>query len=304
MATLLSPAESLVMLKPNRTPARESVKVTLLWLLAQGLLRIEETTEKKFLGTRKLVYVRPTERSAPPLPPHAASLMDEVRAAQATSGSMQDVVARARQAYGSNLQLFNKRFILPALASRGLVTEDRFLLVFRSWRPTRAGFAEQSRIRSNIDRARTIPALLGSRPAEAAAIALAIGPTILLVKELRPLYRQLSDAMRRHGTADDADPSGWASPAWDSVPSGDTAASGAGDVPSPVGPLDHSSLSFDAAGLGGFDAGGFDLAAFDASAFDALDSGMASFDSGFDAASGGDSGGGDGGGGGGDGGGG
>jgi hypothetical protein len=59
----------------------------------------------------------------------------------------------------------------------------------------------------------------------------------------------------------------------------------------------------DATGLGGFDHGSFDLSAFDAGAFDALDTGMASFDSGFDASvgdGGGGDGGGDGGGGGGD----
>jgi hypothetical protein len=58
----LSPAESLFLLKPNRTPARETVKVTLLSLLAQGIVRLEEQVTKRFIGTRKTVYVRLTQR--------------------------------------------------------------------------------------------------------------------------------------------------------------------------------------------------------------------------------------------------
>jgi hypothetical protein len=74
-------------------------------------------------------------------------------------------------------------------------------------------------------------------------------------------------------------------------------------------PAQPQDQHLDAAGVGAFDPGtfdhnGFDLSAFDAGAFDALDTGMASFDAGFDASvsdgGGGDGGGGDGGGGGGD----
>jgi hypothetical protein len=90
----LSPAESLFLLKPNRTPACETVKVTLLSLLAQGIVRLEEQVTKRFIGTRKTVYVRLTERPLPALPAHAVSLLDQVRAAQADTGSMSDVVKR------------------------------------------------------------------------------------------------------------------------------------------------------------------------------------------------------------------
>jgi hypothetical protein len=47
----LSPTESLFLLKPNRTPARETVKVTLLSLLAQGIVRLEEQVTKRFIGS-------------------------------------------------------------------------------------------------------------------------------------------------------------------------------------------------------------------------------------------------------------
>jgi hypothetical protein len=161
MAALLSPAESLFLLKPNRTPARETVKVTLLSLLAQGLVRLEEQVTKRFIGTRKTVYVRPTRRPVPALPAHTASLLDQVRAAQAYTGSMSDVVTRARQAYGSGLNRFNRDFIIPRLLTRGLI-EGRSVLFLRRYKRTPAGDAEESRIAADIARARSIPELLRS----------------------------------------------------------------------------------------------------------------------------------------------
>jgi hypothetical protein len=125
--------------------------------------------------------------------------------------------------------------------------------------------------------------LLRSNPAEAAAIVLAVGGTILLVSELRPYYRQISEVMRPPGSgADYSDSSGGdaSPPFWNSSDPG--AARSGNAVPG----LDAASI------------GNLDLGAFDAGAFDALDAGMASFDAGFDASVG-DGGGGDGGGGGG-----
>jgi hypothetical protein len=283
----LSPAESLFLLKPNRTPARETVKVTLLSLLAQGIVRLEEQVTKRFIGTRKTVYVRLTQRPVPALPAHAVSLLDQVRAAQADTGSMSDVVKRARQAYGSSLNGFNRDFIVPLLLSRGLI-EERRVLFLRHYKRTPAGDGEESRIAADIARARGIPELLRSNPAEVAALVLAVGGTILLVNELRPYYRQISEVMRPPGTgADYSDSSGGDAslPLWNSS---DPGSAHPGDA---MQGLDAASF------------GSLDLGAFDAGAFDALDAGMASFDAGFDASvgdGGGGDGGGDGGGGGGD----
>ena len=272
----LSPAESLFLLKPNRTPARETVKVTLLSLLAQGIVRLEEQVTKRFIGTRKTVYVRLTQRPVPALPAHAVSLLDQVRAAQADTGSMSDVVKHARQAYGSSLNGFNRDFIIPLLRSRGLI-EERRVLFLRHYKRTPAGDAEESRTAVDITRARRIPELLRSNPAEVAALVLAVGGVILLVNELR---RQISEVMRPPDTgADYSDSSGNPSlPLWDS------------SDPGTVHPGD-AIQSLDAASFGSLD-----LSAFGAGAFDALDAGMASFDAGFDASVGDGGGGGDGGG--------
>ncbi len=275
MATSLIPAEALVLLKLKRTPASEAIKVTMLSLMAQGLLRIEETMEKGFLRQKKVVHIRPTGRTAPTLPPAAASLLEVATAAQVQGGKMIDLVVRARQAYGANLAGFRTRFIDPVLVGRGLIEKERVAFLFNTWRVTPAGAAEQNRINDDIARARTIPALLRSDPKVAAAVALAVGSAILLVPELRPYYRQMSDAMRQH-TSD----------AWDGGDAGDWGAHDGGS-----GTLQHTDLS----GASALDLGSFDLSSFDADAFGALDAGMASFDAGFDASVGGD--GGDGGGG-------
>jgi hypothetical protein len=204
---------------------------------------------------------------------------------------MADVVKHARQAYGANLARFNRDFIVPQLVTRGLL-EERRVLFLTHYKRTAAGDAEESRIAADIARARTIPELIRSNPAEAAAIVLAVGSTILLVGELRPYYRQISEAMRPPPGTGGADSGGGdASPMlWDSSkPAGEHG----GALPSHEG-----AQMLDAASLGNLD-----LSSFDAGAFDALDAGMASFDAGFDASvgdgGGGDGGGGDGGGGGG-----
>jgi hypothetical protein len=126
----LSPAESLFLLKPNRTPARETVKVTLLSLLAQGMMRMEERQTRRFFGKKKTVYMWPRNIAGHP-PPHAAALLDLVRAAQDDTGSMADFAKRAQKAYGANLEKFNRDFIVPALLSRGLI-EERRILIFRT----------------------------------------------------------------------------------------------------------------------------------------------------------------------------
>ena len=181
--------------------------------------------------------------------------------------------------------------------SRGLIEESRILL-FRTYKRTPAGDAEESRIASDIARARTIPELIHSNPAEAAAIILAVGGTILLVNELRPYYRQISDVMRAQTASTDGF-RGF----------GRRRVTDLEFIGHAIPRSRETRQLLDAAGLGAsiparFDHATFDLSAFDAGAFDALDTGMASFDSGFDAsvsdAGGGDGGGGDGGGGGGD----
>lgn len=259
-AISLSPAEALLLLKPNRTSGLRTVRVTLLSLLVKGILRIEEQDKAGLFRNRKIPHLRVVAPAAPS-PPHVAALIEVVQAAQADGGAIRDVVKRATKAFGAGCALYNTRFIGPALIEKGLL-EERRIVFLRSYHATPAGEAERSRIEDDIDRARQLPKLLTTDPAEAAALALALGGTLLLVDDLSKHYRQLGEAMR----------------------------AGCGDSGSDAG---GDGGSFDTGGFsGGFDLASFDLGSLDAGAFDALDSSIASFDSGFSDA-GGDGGGGD-----------
>ena len=263
----LSPAAVMVLLDPNASTGREALKVTLLQLLMQGRLRLEEEVRKGFLGwTSKVACLRP-QPGPPPSSPEAASLAALAGSVQAGGGEVKALVEAARKQYGSDLEGFRRDQVLPGLVRRGLVEarRERWLGLFpvTRYRHTPAGAAEKARIESLMAQARTIPGLLAAHPAQALGIAAALGSVILLLPELRPLYQELSRLVQ--------DP---------------LAASGYGD-------LDLSGLGW----LGSAGVVDADLQASDA--FDALDASLDAFDSAFDSASdsGGD-GGGDGGGGG------
>jgi hypothetical protein len=49
----LAPAEVLVLLDPNRPQGAAALKVTLIWLLAAGFLRTEETKKAGLFGRKK-----------------------------------------------------------------------------------------------------------------------------------------------------------------------------------------------------------------------------------------------------------
>jgi hypothetical protein len=193
----LSPAEALVLLKPNRPADLESVKVTLLWLSAQGLLRIEEETKRTFLGSKRIVWVQPTGRECAALWPEAASVMAVVSEAHACGGMLEYLAKRARPTYGNEFTGFLSQFIMPSLARRELLEERLVLRLFPKTYLTHAGTAEKTRIAADIAQALTVPALQSGDPAEAAAVALTVGGSVLPVEELQHHYRQFSQVIRK-----------------------------------------------------------------------------------------------------------
>lgn len=268
--TPLSAAEALVLLKLPRFEAAKAVKIGLMGLLAQGVVRARQETKETFFGRRRPVVHLGLSPSAPViLPPPSASLVAVVKAAEAGGGTMRALVGQAQSAYGRTLVNFVQYHVGPSLVARGLAEarETRVLWVYRLTRfhPTAAGEAERRRLEAAMQAARTIPDYLDRDPAQAAALAAAAGSAVLLVEELRPHYRGLAEAMRRR----DGDNGGDA---------------GAGFI----GMTDSSGGSR------------FDFGSCDFGSFDGFDTCFDAFDAGFDAG-GGD--GGDGGNGGGDGGG-
>jgi hypothetical protein len=254
----LTPAETLLLWKP-KTAGRDLLKASLLSLVVRGIVRLDAQEVRGMFRTKRVLHARLASMPQQS-PAHVESLIEVVRAAETDGGTLDDLVKRARRAYGANLDHYRHDHVAPPLIVRGLIEQKR-LLFARYYRPTRDGAAEQARIESDVRKARELPELLASDPAQAAAVALGLGGTILLVPELKPYFRKIDQATR--SVADGGD----------------------GGV---------AGFDFGLMTTGG-DGGLF--ASPDGTAFDAFDAGLASFDAGFDASAGGDGDGGDGGGG-------
>jgi hypothetical protein len=252
----LSPAEKVVLLSPNGARGFAAIKATLLLLLTKGVLRIEESTQYGLLRTKTVAHLRiANEPKAPP--PEVGVLIDIIRDAQAAGGRIKDVLALANKKFLNGCPKYIVDIIQPALIARGLLTKKKTLFIY-TFHLTPEGEALHSKLKSDLYRANDIPKLLKSDPAQAAAVAAAIGTTIFLSDKLPQHFKALSDAMRAQGS-----------------------------TYMPI-PDSGNSSGFD---LSSFDLGSFDFASFDAGGFD---TGMASFDAGFSDAGGGggDSGGG------------
>lgn len=255
----LSPGEVAVLLDPNGAKARDALKITVLSLVAQGALRIEQRISKGMFNREKRQTVLNLAPSAPAPSSGPAGAVLEALAPIAPDGEpMPGVVSRLQKRFGQDLSRFVTECVRPALVARGLLEARRektlWIIPVTRYRPTPAGEAEQSRLQGLMRQAREIPDLLGRNPAQAAALFAALGASVLLIEELRPYLPQLAELMKSlslEGALADMD--------FDFSSSGDA--------------------------TGAFDMGGLDV-----SALDSLDQSLADFDASFDA---GDSGGGD-----------
>jgi len=267
----LTPAEAFVLLDPVQSRPSGAFKIAFLTLIAQGVLAIRMPETRAVFRWRERLPVVTVVGDPPPMF-LAAEIINVIRRAETykTGATIAAVRASAVKIFGNGLLKLKKQMILPALAARGLALRetDKFLgLPLRTrYVHSPSGLAEKRRIEMLLDRARLLPSLIESDPAEAKAVILAAGPLLLLVPELKGIYGQLA--------------------ALDPVVEG----------------VDGADFSFPSGGETGFSddqAGSFDFGSFDVGALD-MDFGAfdASFDSSFDDGGGdGDSGGGDSGGG-------
>ena len=204
----LTPAEVLVLLDPNRPQGAAALKVTLLWLLASGFLHTKAIDHKSAaLGlswTEIHLGVLPfAAHAAGALPAHASCIVEMVRLAEAAGeNSMPQIVRHAAaRVFKDDFELFRRDLVVPALVSRRLIEpydETSFRLFTRHrFRPTAAGEAERRRLQSLLDRAASIPEYLDRDPAQAVALAAALGSAILLLEPLRPHLDHLARLMRQ-----------------------------------------------------------------------------------------------------------
>ena len=250
--TPLSPAEAVVLLRPNVANGLKCIKVTVLLLLSKGVLKLEQTEKPGLFGTKKIPHLR-IAKEPQNAPVDVRATLDIVRAAQADDGRLPELVKRASKAWGAACLRFVTEVIRPSLIARGLLAEKQLLFI-RVYHPTPAGEAERKRLEADLAKAREIPSLLTSDPAKAAAVAAAVGMALLLDDKLPQHFKPLADALRIHRPPVDAPTSDSGSFDFGSF---DLSAF---DLPS-LDTFDSSMSSFDAGfsdGGGGGDSGGGD----------------------------------------------
>lgn len=280
-AAQLSVAEALVLQDPNKEQGRAALKLTMMELLARGILTLRHEESKGRLGrTRKTEYVEIGADAAKRVPhyPHVRVVLDTIRSASMTGSgtTMQRLVVQARKVFGSDLSRFRSHYVMPALVQRGLLEayEQKVLFVFSKsrYRHTPAGESVLQQLQARLAQARGIPSMLDTNPAEVVALVAGLGSTLLLADELRPHFARISQTLRSQPTGD-----------------GDVYTTSTlfeddqdRDTSEPTGQLDMN--------LGAADWGDFDV-----DAFDTLDSSLDGFDSSFDSSADGGGDGGDGG---------
>jgi hypothetical protein len=265
----LSAPEVHLLINMPRWDAPLALKVGFMGLVAQGILRLEIEERPGIFRTRRVPHLRVAPVLPSPLPPVAASLISMVRAAE-PDGDLKTVLRHCHIDYHQTLSGFIKDCIGPALVARGLAVSERAralgIFPYNRFVCTPVGQTERARLLGLMHEAKTVPAILESDPAKAAALIAALGSAFLLVEELKPHYPELEKAMRKYDSSGSGGDGGGYY-----FPDGETSGIGDGDFC--------------------FDFGHLDFACFDSGAFD-------SFDAGFSDGGGGDGGGGDGGGGG------
>jgi len=239
----LSAPEAYLLLSLPGCDARKALKLGFMGLVLQGVLRLEIEDRPGFIRTRHIPHLRVALNPPERLPAVAASLVRVVRHSE-PGGLMKDVLRHAQREYGKTLLGFMRDHLGPALVARGLAEpcRRRILGIFSvaSFARIPAGDAEKIRIERLMRDAHSIPAYLDRDPAQAAALAAALGGAVLLVEELRPHYGALARALRDRDTGASID-GGWNS--------GDP-----GNI---------------------WDLGSVDFSCFDSGAFDSFDAGFA-----------------------------
>jgi hypothetical protein len=249
---MLTPAEAFVLLDPKGSSPTEAFKIAFLWLAAQAVLKLTMVERRRLIGKRSVAVVslvrQPTELLL------AREIATIVRRAQPTSiGIGIDAIAKsAVTVFGDRLLKLKTEILLPSLVARALlnVHTERVLWVFKrlSYRFTAEGEAERRRILIMLGKARRLPFLLRSDPAEAKAVVLAAGAMLLLVPELKPYYRQLA-ALNPTSPVD--------------LCGGEVTSSDSEPPPSSCGAHHYDSFNTDGLDLGACHFGAFDIGALD-----------------------------------------
>ncbi len=270
----LTPAEAMMLMDLRGASASGLFKVSAMALMLRRVIRAEAEVQRGWLRTRTVTRLRLGQ--VPALPPHEQAVTRLVHSAgqgEPRGPTVERVVAAARREHGDALAGYRQNLVLPALLGRRLVQVEASGW-FKRERPvlTPAGAAALARLNAALDQGRQVLRWLDTDPRQAVLTAVALGPLVLLVEELRPHLSRLADATRRQDQGGDAG----------SGSSGSDTSDTSHHHDRDRGQHEHGQQMD---GPSGFDFGAFDGAGLDAGAFDGLDSAMSSFDAATDGGS-------------------
>lgn len=192
----LSPAQVLVLDRPNARQGDQLIRASLRWLVAGGHL---------VLVANKRSGAHPSEQRimpGKPLGPGAPGDLAQVMALALAKPrrKISSLMRAARHAWGRDYDGFRRDIVLAGLVAQGLVfrRDKRILLIFPSTRHYRtpAGEALNRRLSTMLSHVRTLPDMMKSDPSRATAIAAAAGALVLLVPEIFPHLPALGDLLR------------------------------------------------------------------------------------------------------------
>jgi hypothetical protein len=192
----IGPAERFVLWR-GTDDGEEAFKIAFLSHVTRGFIRRERDGDKFFV-----VMVKPLDATASAIDRDVVSIVKDIDRSRMT-----DIVRAARFRHGEGMREFVWGVIAPVLVARGLATVDQawFLGIFpgrRTLRPTPDGERLIRAVEHDVERARTIPALLREDRATALAIAIGVGAaTFLLLPELREVHASIAGELEAQRAA-------------------------------------------------------------------------------------------------------
>jgi hypothetical protein len=205
----LSAPELLVLLNPS-VEAREVLKVGCKELLAMGLVRLEKSSWRGWLGVRMTgtnLRPGPGER---PRNPVLYGLLGDLRSACRHGTEIGQVLQQLRSEYGQSFQKFKEKLVLPGLLRQGLLEEQpvKVLGLFESrrYRQTAAGLALKQLLEGQMAQARQAGRLLRDDPQQVVALVASLGSAAILVPELWPYFGEINARLRQRMDNNAQDP--------------------------------------------------------------------------------------------------
>lgn len=206
----LSAPELLVLLNPS-VEAREALKAGFKELLAMGLVRLEKSSRRGWLGVRMTgtnLRQGPGER---PRNPVLYDLLGDLRSACRHGTEIGQVLQQLRNEYGQSFQKFKEKIVLPSLLRQGLLEEQpvRVLGLFESRRycQTATGLGLKQLLEGQMAQARQTGRLLKDDPQQVVALVASLGSAAILVPELWPFFGEINARLRQRMDNSAQDPS-------------------------------------------------------------------------------------------------